>query len=305
MERPRAPYVPPARPESPWQTPPVIPPPLTGISPLVVKDGPYFKHADGRPFIWAGCTSFDLPVRVREGDLRWADWLAETGFTLARIVPASLYRTPRSLADGVRDLPKALKVLRDRNLYAEVVVGVDTKAYGLTREDYLAYCRDIGAICREAKNAVAEGANEITHGTQAGFLADADVQRLAKAALGVTFAAGSSHGGEGPMWVRGDFITHHTDRSRTHEDNAARMALVQRRLLLPIVDDESIGTAEAAIPGKRTADPEFGARQARACRAYGLGGVTLHLEAGLEARVDQLGPVQRESASRFIAAMKE
>lgn len=115
---------------------------------------------------------------------------------------------------------------------------------------------------------------------------------------------GSSHGGEAPFIGRGSYITHHADRSQTPEENAAIMADAQRASGQPVIDDESLGIGEVSRPGARTADPAYGERQARAARAHGLGGVTLHLEAGLTASVDLLGPIQREAIARFIAATR-
>lgn len=278
--------------------------PRLSTLPRITVQGTQFV-AGGQPWRWIGATSFDLPSRIRAyGDLRWADWLAEQGFTLARLVPASLYRTPRTLADGIRDLPRALAELHVRGLYAEVVIGVDTKPYGMSRAEFFRYASDVSDICRGYSNALVEIANENTHSTQADWLRDAGFLRdLVALCHGVTCSAGSSHGGESHVWPQGDYLTVHAARSRTPEDNGASLSALMHAHGKPVVDDEPLGTAEQPKQGSRTNDPAFAERQARASRQHGIA-ATCHLEAGLTANVDVLGTVQREAARRFVAAMK-
>ncbi len=260
------------------------------------------------PQPWIGLTSFDLGVRLESGDRRWVDMMREEGFTVARIVVASVYRTPRTLADGLRQLPLTLSTLAGAGLRAEVVVLVDTRDYRMGRAAMRNYLRQVVAIASAHSAAVAgiEIANESTHGTQVEDLSDPAFLRELERMVPAQFATscGSSHGGEAPFVSVCSYVTHHADRSRTPEENAAIMARVQQASGLLVVDDEALGIAEQARPGARTADPAYGERQARAARQYGLGGVTLHIEAGLTADVDKLGPVQREAVRRFVAAMR-
>jgi hypothetical protein len=275
--------------------------------PRVRVEGTRFV-TDRGAWSWIGATSFDLPSRIRiYGDLRWADWLLDEGFTLARIVPASKYRTVRALADGVRDLPRALAELAVRGLYAEVVIGVDTRDYGMGEAGFKSYAIDILDICEEYSNSLVEFFNEPTHGTHDNFARDEDFHRylvgLARG-RGIACASGSTHGGEAVRWTIGDYLTHHADRGRSPGANAVEMAHAQVIAGKPIVDDEPLGTAEVDQPGRRTADAAYAAEQGAACRLHRLGGATYHTEAGLTANVDLLGPIQREAARRFVSARK-
>ena len=266
------------------------------------------------PQPWIGLTSFDLGVRLEAGDRRWVDMMVEEGFTVARIVVASVYRKPRTLADGLRQLPLTLSTLAGAGLRAEVVVLVDTRDYRMDRAAMRDYLRKVVAICDAQPAAVAgvevcggiEIANESTHGTQVEDLSDPGFLRELERLVPARFATscGSSHGGEAPFVSACSYVTHHADRARTPEENAAIMAQAQQASGLLVVDDEALGIAEQARPGARTSDPAYGERQARAARQYGLGGVTLHLEAGLTTDVDKLGPVQREAIRRFVLAMR-
>lgn len=271
--------------------------------PRLRVDGRRFVRPDGTPFVWAGATSFDFPVRVADGDERWADWLAAEGFTVARIITASVYRRPRTMDEGLWLLPPALEALAARGLYAEVVVLCDSAQMGLTPRLMRDYVAEVAAICADHPHTVLEAANENTHGGQHRELADPVLLAEFRARVPdvVPFSAGSTHGGEAPRWTQGTYMTHHPDRSLSPERNAEIMAQAP----LAIVDDESIGIAATARAGSRVNDPDYGARQARAARQHGLAGVTLHLEAGIDARVDQLDDVQREAARRFIAAWGE
>lgn len=294
----------PTSPTPPLEPPPVedqAPPPRATLPPLTVHGTQFF--AGGLPFTWAGVSAFDLGVRLAHGDARYLDWAAETGFTILRVVPASVYRTPRTLDEGIAQLGPLLDAAAARGLYVEVVIGVDTVPFGLTREAFESYARRIASVVNARSNAVIEVANEIGHGTQARYLEDVGVQLRVLEMFTVPGSAGSSHGGQEPRWDAGGYLTHHGDRWLTPEQHGAIIAAAQQRYRKPVVDDEWIGFAFAAQPGRRSADPALAYRQGRAARHYGYG-ATLHLDAGLDATVDRLDDVQREAARQFIAAMK-
>lgn len=258
-------------------------------------------RAGGAPWTWIGVSAFDAAVRVAEGDTRYLDWAAEQGFTIVRVVVASVYRTPRTIEQGLAQLEPLLDAAAARGLYVEVVIGTDTAVYGLSRDGYLDVVARVSWLINRRTNAVVELANEIGHQTQAWYLADLDTQRAALAMFDAPVSAGSSHGGQIPRWDAGGYLTHHGDRWLTPEQHGEIIAAAQRRYRKPVVDDEWIGFAAVAQPGRRSADPALAYRQGRAARHYGYG-ATLHLEAGLEARVEQLDDIQREAARRFVAA---
>lgn len=257
---------------------------------------------------WIGLTSFDLGVRLETGDHRWVEMMAREGFTVARIVVSSVHRTKRTLTDGLRQLPLTLSALGEAGLKAEVVVFADTREYGLTRDEMKEHLRAVVAIALKYPDSVAgiEIANESSHGGQVEALVDSGFLAEVEALVPQRFATscGSTHGGEVPRASVCSYITHHGDRSKSPEENAAIMAVAQRSTGLPVVDDEALGIGEVDRPGARTNDPGYAERQARAARRHGLAGVTLHIDAGLTANVDDLGPVQREAMRGFVAAMR-
>lgn len=258
---------------------------------------------------WIGLTSFDLGVRLEAGDRRWVDMMAREGFTVARVIVSSVHRTKRTLDDGLRQLPLTLSTLGKAGLKAEVVVFADTRDYELTRDQMREHLRAVVVIAQQHTDVIGgiEIANESSHGGQVEALVDPAFIAELEALIPRAFAAscGSTHGGEAPQASVCSYITHHGDRSKSPEENADIMAKAQRTVGLPVIDDEALGIAEDARPGARTNDPAYGERQARAARRHGLAGVTLHVEAGLTADVDKLGPVQREAMRRFVAAMRE
>lgn len=267
----------------------------------------WLVYPDGRPFLWAGCTSFDLPVRVgRDGDLSWVRWLAAERYTIARIVPASLFRTRRSLEEGRRWLPPTLDALQAVGLYAEVVTLVDTgwEYYNLSRDEMRAYVRDIAAICARYPMTVDELGSELSHPSQSRALEDVDflfeLMEIAKReAPDLLVSVGSTHGGEEFRLTQGDYITVHSDRRIQDPDaNVFTLVGLQNRMGKPVIDDEP----------ERSDDWPGGAEYARiqgdSARRRGLAGSTLHLQAGLEAKVSQLGAQQEEGTRLFVQAMR-
>lgn len=267
---------------------------------------------DGAPVRLAGLTSFDLGVRLRDGDARWLtvleqlrDQVPPTVAVYARVVPASLYRTSRTLAEGRAMLPPVLEALAARGIYAEVTFA-DSKDYGLTGDQILAEIDALAFICAQHANCFFESTNEVDHATVADEFGDSSFRRavIARMPDGVPASAGSSHGGEDPRYAEGHYLTHHAPRGPPPESNAATMAAAQRQHGKPVLDDEPLGIAEVRRPGSREADPELAYRQARAAVVEGLAGTLLHLDAGLTSNVDLLGPVQRAALERFAEGLR-
>ena len=290
---------------SPMEPPPEGPEsPEAPAIPALSVSGTSFVTPSG-PFRWIGLTSFDAGVRLAEGDRSWIDWAADEGFTVLRVVPASQFRTPRSLNTGLLQLGPLLTAAASRGLYVEVVIGVDTALYGLTEAAFTRYAEQVASVVRGYDNAVIEVANEIGHhSTQQGYLASPHVQRYVLGLFSAPGSAGSTHGGQAPFWDLGAFLTHHADRRLSPLEASARVAAAQARLGKPIVIDEHLGIGPVERVGSRTSDPQYALEQARGARQYGLGGVTLHLEAGLDARVSQLSSGEREAARLFVQEMR-
>lgn len=193
--------------------PPSVP---TQTLPRIYVSGTQFLLEGGARFQWRGVTAFDLPRRIAEGDTRYLDWIAEQGFTIARIVVASVHRTHRTLHQGLAELPGCLDALAARGIYAEVVCLVDTRDYGMDVHQGRWYVSEIAHICRSRTNTVIEVANEIGHGTQQPWLSDADtLAELVSRCHGIATSAGSTHGGQEPHWTQGSYVTHHADRSKS------------------------------------------------------------------------------------------
>lgn len=278
-------------------------------------NGLKWETVSGKPWQWRGCTAFDLPYRIGKlGDFAFADWLAEQRFTIARIVPATVYRQPRTLKEGIAWLRPTLRALQQRGLWAEVTTLVDTgpggNQYDMSADDMRAYVAEIGAICAEFTNTIMELANENGHVQNQNSLLltnedfCAELRALVPAHVMVSHG---SHGGDQMQIDDGNYVTIHEARDKTPEANAAIWSPYQfDAIRRPLVRDEPIGVAEVAVPNKRTNDPAYGGRLGASTRQRGLGGATLHLEAGLTADVALLGPadsVQRRCAAGFISAM--
>lgn len=299
-------YTPPIGPSPVGPTPPGPPPVEEPVSPTALPPlstmGPSFL-AGGDTFQWIGVTAFDLPRRVAEGDRSYLDWAADTGFTILRVVPASKFRTERTLDEGVAELGPFLDAAATRGLYAEVVIGVDTRLYGLTEAQFVAYAERIARVVNAKGNAVIEVANEIGHATQQDYLASVHVQRHVLSLFTVPGSAGSTHGGQAPRWDAGAFLTHHADRRLSPMVAAAAAAAIQARIAKPVVLDEHLGIGPVDIPGSRTSNARYALEQAQAARRYGLP-TTLHLDAGLEAYASRLSGVEREAARLFVEEMR-
>ncbi len=268
-------------------------------------DGVRLARADGDAVRPIAASGFDLPERIgRHGDLRFADWLVAEGFNYVRVVPSSVYRSPRTIAEGLAWLPQTLEVCRDRGLYVQVVGAVDTgpEGYDLNRDGVREWMRELGQICHDYANTLMD-VNEPYHGTQQPWLAAPEfLQELrAEVPSAVPMTLGSSH--EGLLLTGGDWTAIHADRVKSPEEQAAFVASVQAETEKLAWNDEPNAISETETrPSDRT-DPAWATRLAAAHRSSGVP-VTLHLRwAGLTANVDDLGPVQREAARRFVEVL--
>jgi hypothetical protein len=258
---------------------------------------------------WIGLTSFDLGVRLEAGDRRWVDMMAREGFTVARVVVASTARTRRTLEDGLRQLPITLSTLAAAGLRAEVIVNCDTRELSLDREAVIAHTRRVNTILTQHSGAVAgvQLNNQNTHGVEIAAMSDPTFLRQLETLIDPQFPVSWGGWHDDHEISGGSYVTIHADRDQSPEVNADWMAAQQRRLGKPVIDDEPLGIAEPdAVAGRqRTDDPDYARRLAVEARRHGLAGVTLHIDAGLAADVDTLGPVQRDAMRRFVAAMRE
>lgn len=257
-----------------------------GISGHLKVSGTRFLTADGSRFAWRGITAFRLVefvARGREGEAdAYLKWAASKELNVVRVLVMADGLFKLSPADGVRALPRLLEIARRHGMYVEVVALADTAAI---RVDPGAHVKAVGAICAAHPNALLEIANEPGHPTQAGPLHDAGyVAALARAVpAAVPVALGSVEYGDG--FGAGRYVTWHAPRSGRGGWPAqiARGGALVRKFRKPVINDEPIGAADAAVEGRRDNDPARFREGGAASRRAGLG-ATFHYEGGLQAK---------------------
>jgi hypothetical protein len=239
--------------------------------------------------VW-GISAFDLGCRVAEGDVSFLDEVVVPSGLVPRIVVASVYRTPRTLAQGRAQMPALFAALWARGLKCVVTLLTDTKQHGTTRAEALAHVREMNQLMvvkADSILAVRIG-NENSHSVEADYMTDPAFLREAADLIDRRFplSFGAGHGGE-PVLSGGSFASHHSNRGETPEVNAAMMADAQKAIGVPVVDEEPLGIAEPErVAGRqRTSDVDWARRQAQAAKDYGLGGSTFHCDAGISCQM--------------------
>jgi hypothetical protein len=249
--------------------------------------GTHFVKPNGARFEWRGITAFRLVEFVARGKEAEADtylrWAASKKLTLVRVLVMADGLFKLSAEDGRRALPRLLDLASKHGLHVEVVALADTAAVSI---DIPQHVKAVAEICARHPNALLEIANEPVHPTQVKSLHDrAYVQALAKhVPAGVPFALGAA--GEGDGFHTGTYVTWHAPRSgpRGWPAEIARGAALVAKFKKPVIDDEPMGAADKAIPGRRDNEPRRFREAARASRRAGLG-ATFHYEGGLQAKL--------------------
>ena len=219
--------------------------------------------------------------REREADAYLA-WAASKKLNLVRVLAMAdvLFTLPP--ADGQHALPRLLDMAHKHGLYVEVVALADTATITV---DIPRHVKAIGEICGRYPNALVEIANEPGHPTQAKPVHDASfVASLASLVpAGVPVSLGLGDGGGG--LTAGTYVTWHAPRSgRDWPAQIARGASLVTRFKKPVVNDEPMGAADAAVPGRRDNVPAHFREAAAASRRAGVG-ATFHYEGGLQAKL--------------------
>lgn len=256
--------------------------------------GTRFLKSDGSVFEWRGITAFRLLEFVARGGEADADaylaWAASRKLNLVRVLVMADGLFKLSPADGVRALPRFLELARKHGLHVEVVALADTASIAV---DPSAHLKAVGAICARYPNALLEIANEPVHPTQAKAIHDAAYLKSLAALVpgGVPISLGSVERGDG--FAAGSYLTWHAPRSGPGgwQAQIAHGAALAKRFKKPVVNDEPMGAADKAVPGRRDNDPARFRQAAVASRRAGLG-ATFHYEGGLQARM----PTAIESA---------
>jgi len=247
--------------------------------------GTRFVGADGAPFDWRGITAFRLVEFVAHGRERDADaylaWAASKKFTLVRVLMMADVLFKLSPADGLHALPRLLEMAQKHGLHVEVVALADTAKIQI---DIPRHVKAIGTIAERHPNALIEIANEPGHPTQARALHNpAYLKSLADLIpAGVPVALGSLDAGD--VAAAGTYVTWHAPRSGDWPAQIARGAAFAAAFRKPVVSDEPMGAADAAVPGRRDNDPRRFRAAAVETRKAGLG-ATFHYEGGLQAKL--------------------
>jgi hypothetical protein len=253
-------------------------------------DGLRFVDERGTTFQWRGISAFRLlefVARGRAGEAEaFLDWAAQRKLSVVRVFVTARHLFQLAPDEGVRDLPRLLKLAAARGLYVEVVALADTADIEVDLE---AHVKAVGGIAASHPNALVEIANEPWHPTQDKRLhVPAYVRQLAALVpQSVPVALGSAEGDGG--YAQGAYATWHSPRAGgahgwQHVVALAEGAGLMRSWGKPVVGDEPIGAADAAVAGRRDDDPGRFAAAAALTRLAGLG-ATFHYEGGLQARI--------------------
>jgi hypothetical protein len=216
---------------------------------------------EGRPFEWRGITAFrlaELVAQGREGDAAaYLDWAASRRLSVVRVLLMAQHLFQLAPDQGLRAAPRLLELAAARGLHVELVALADTATLPVDLERHV---ESVGAIARAYGNALVEIANEPWHPTQDRRLHDpAYVQSLAKLVPDVVpVALGSAEADRG--YAAGDYATWHSPRGGGAEGWQHVLQLAEGAALIdrwkkPVVSDEPIGAAAAAIPGRRDDSP--------------------------------------------------
>jgi hypothetical protein len=253
-------------------------------------DGTRFVSADGKRFEWRGITAFRLAEFIAHGRepeaIAFLDWAAKHELTVVRVFVMAHHLFQLKPDEGIGSLPRLLELAAARNLYVEIVALADTAEI---RFDFEQHVKAVGAVAASHANALIEIANEPWHPTQDARLHDpAYVKHLAEQVpTGVPVALGSAEGN--PGYAEAGYATWHSPRASGQDGWQHVRALADGARLIadwkkPIVSDEPIGAADAAVAGRRDAVAARFAAAAALTRLVGLG-ATFHYEGGLQARI--------------------
>jgi hypothetical protein len=249
--------------------------------------GTQFLTPAGAAFEWRGISAFRLVEFVAHGRESDADayltWAASKQINVVRVFAMADVLFKLSPADGLRALPRLLGMAQRRGLHVEVVGFADTATIEV---DFPRHLKAIADICARYPNALLEIANEPVHPTQAKVLHDAAYLKTLATLVpaGVPVALGAVEDSDG--FPTGSYVTWHAPRSGKGGWPAqiAGGALLVHRFKKPVVNDEPMGAADEAVPGRRDNVPDHFREAAIASRRAGLG-ATFHYEGGLHARL--------------------
>jgi len=251
--------------------------------------GTRFVKSDGSQFHWRGISAFRLLEFVAHGREKDAEaylrWAASKRLNVVRVFAMADGIFQLAPADGERALPRLLELARRHGIYVEVVAFTGTS---VIKVDRAAFVKAIAAICARHANALLEFANEPGHPTQAVDMHDPKHLQslLPLVPKDVPVALGSVEYGDG--FAAGSYVTWHSPRgsdwAKRMEDGAALL----KKFGKPVINDEPIGAADAAVPGRRDNNPANFRAAAAAMRRAGVG-MTFHYDGGIQTRLPTKG----------------
>lgn len=273
--------------------------------PLAVRDLG-LVYADGTPFRWRGITAFALLDQVADGRERDARaflrWARARGFNVVRVLGMAHHLFRLTPSEGLKAIPRLLRLAAEADLYVELVVFADTREYP---ELSLTHHVDaVAAAIAGATNVVVELANENDHRTQVRKLIDPAllVSLRARFPAKLLLSLGSLHGPDDVTnrFPGGDYLTAHLYRGGEAWQQVGRIPALARMAASanrPVINDEPIGAGERLEPGRRLVDPSAFFAIALLGRMAGIG-TTFHCEDCLFARTP--GPIQTACAEAFM-----
>ena len=246
--------------------------------------GTSFVTADESVFQWRGISAFRLLEFVAHGREAEAEaylgWAASKRLNVVRVFAMAdgIFNLPP--ADGQRALPRLLAMAQRHGMYVEVVAFTGTS---VIKVDRAAFVKAIGAICDRHPNALLELANEPGHPTQAVEMHNpAHLQSLLRLVPNdVPVALGSVEYHDG--FAAGTYVTWHSPRGSGWVRQVEDGVQLLRKFRKPVINDEPIGAADVAVPGRRDNDPARFRAAATAMRRAGIG-ATFHYDGGIQAR---------------------
>lgn len=260
--------------------------------------GKTFRRPDGTVYRWASATDFLLFKRYLDGeniDPILTDRTGE-GASMVRVLGMCTNITlfnPSSYPSYLSALPDFAGKLATFGLDLEFVVFAD--AQNLPNYNEFSEQRDwlpqVAGALSSSPNAILELVNEY---------AQNGVDPSVHSQPGGILSAKSSGDDETPNLPPWDYATFHAPRDNEWPRKSKNAMDIADFLGRPVINDEPIGAAEAAIPGSRSDQPNDFYWFA----AVGMllaGGGTFHSQDGLTSV--PWGPVQRACAQAFYAGI--
>ena len=272
--------------------------------------GPKQFMCDGKWWFPIFVSGFTLPVLLQRDAVKaqaFLNWVVTNGFNGVRVFAGSLHwgNWVQGAPEARTGLPAMLDLLQKMGLAAEITAVTDSAKGGYNVEEHLHAIYD---IVRGRPNVMVEIANEPYHASQSQTVHDFSWLKRMAEKCPVPVACGAPAGDEPDeaflKSLGGTYATVHVSRDRD-EWNMARHVKESERFVSignkPTMNNEPIGWAEAAQPGRRSANPNVAFAMGVMSRLF-VSGVVSHAEHGLTC--DLPGPVQHQCHKALVDGVK-